>query len=226
MWHHIPLFLLQYKPNLKEENYIKTFLSKLNYFFREVMKQCVYTIAIYRLKTVQTYSTVRSTRCSSIDLFIFQVYTNNATLLQFLPCVSGILATFINLFASFHVTIQSFFAPFLFHHCCMRCHLPLVVKGITATRLHVGVLSIVFELLNLQTIILNCHLCCILVRLILDSLFVLCLSRKVKNIDYKPRGENSTKFLRMVHSWRQRTHPHDLGTLLDTTGQRRRTRIR
>ena len=162
MWHYISLFLLKYKPNRKEENYIKTFLSKLNYFFRDVMKQCVYTIAIYRLKTVQTYSTVRSTRCSSIDLFIFQVYTNNTTLLQFLPYVSGI-ATFINLFASFHVTIQSFFAPFLFHHCCMRCHLPLVVKGITATRLHVGVLSIVFELLNLQTIILNWHLCCILV---------------------------------------------------------------
>lgn len=66
MWHHISLFLLKYKPNRKEENYIKTFLSKLNYFFREVMKQCVYTIAIYRLKTVETYSAVRSTWCSSI----------------------------------------------------------------------------------------------------------------------------------------------------------------
>ena len=43
--------------NWKIEN-IKTFLSKLNYFFREVMKQCVYTIAIYRLKTVQFNSKV------------------------------------------------------------------------------------------------------------------------------------------------------------------------
>ena len=53
------------------------------------------------------------------------------------------------------VTIHSFFAPFLFHHCFMRCYLLVVVKGITATRSHVSVLSIVFELLNLQTIILN-----------------------------------------------------------------------
>ena len=180
MWHHISLFLWKYNPNLKEENYIKTFLSKPNYFCRELMKQCVYTIAIYRWKTVQKYSTVRATWCSSIwslHFFIFQVYTNNTTLLQFLPYVSGI-ATFINLFASFDVAIQSFFAPFLFHHCFMRCYLLVVVKGKTATRSHVSIVSIVFELLNLQTIFLNWHLCCILARLILDSLFVLCLLKE------------------------------------------------